>query len=85
MDTILIEDISNITTDLINFSPVKHNHIREQTARDAILSSLVELIYAGWPEVRNELPTNLREFLSYWNELTIENGVIFKGCQVLIP
>ena len=62
VDTILTENISNIATDLINFSPVKQNHIWGETASDPILNSPAQLIYTGWPEVHNELPTDLREF-----------------------
>ena len=78
VDTILTEDISNSAIDVINFSPVKQNSIREETTRDPILNRLAELIYTGWPEARNELPTNLKEFWCYRDELAVENGVISK-------
>ena len=85
VDTILTEDISITAIDLINFSPVKQNSIREGTIRDPVLHRLAELIYTGCPEARNELPTDLKEFWCYRDELAVENGVIFKGRQVLIP
>ena len=32
-----------------------------------------------------ELPKPLREYWSYRDELAVENGIIFKGRQVIIP
>ena len=56
VDTILTEDISNTVIDLINFSPVKQNRIREETTRDPVLNHLAELIYTGWSEARMSYP-----------------------------
>ena len=82
VDSIVIDDIS---LDLINFSPVKQTEIREETARDPVLRSLLQTIYSGWPDKMQELPKPLREYWSYRDELAVENGIIFKGRQVIIP
>ena len=70
---------------LINFSAEQQNQLRQETENDSILNALKEVIYTGWPDNISELPTNLRNFWSYRDELAVEAGVIFKGRQVLIP
>ncbi len=85
VDSILFEDVNNIDIDLMNFSPVKQSQIREETSKDAVLNGLAQVIFTGWPEKIQELPTDLREFWCYRDELAVENGIIFKGRQVLIP
>ena len=56
-----------------------------ETMSDAILQHLQEIIVTGWPERINDLPTDLRCFWSIRDELSVENGLILKGCQVVIP
>jgi hypothetical protein len=70
---------------LINFSTQKQEELHEETARDPVLNALKEIIHHGWPENIKEIPTNLRPYWPYRDELAIESGVIFKGKQVLIP
>ena len=81
VDSIVIDDIS---LDLMNFSPVKQTEICEETARDPVLRSLLQTIYSGWPDKMQELPKPLRKYWSYRDELAVENGIIFKGRQVII-
>lgn len=85
VDSIMIDEVDNISIDLMNFSATKQKQMREETARDPTLNGLAQTIYAGWPETIQELPATLREFWSYRDELAVENGIIFKGRQVLIP
>ena len=70
---------------LINFSADKQKQLRDETTSDPVLNQLKEVIHTGWPETIKELPTDLRSFWSYRDELAVEAGVIFKGRQVLIP
>ena len=43
------------------------------------------IIYTGWPDKLQDLPGEIRDYWSYREELVMENGVIFKGRQVLVP
>ena len=43
------------------------------------------MITEGWPKDTKSVPTPARDFWSYRDELTIQNGIILKGQQVLIP
>ena len=61
------------------------NQIRQCINRDPALNALKETIYNGWPESQQELPTALRDFWSYRDELSLEDGIILKGERIYIP
>uniref|UniRef100_A0A8C9SGK0 Gypsy retrotransposon integrase-like protein 1 n=1 Tax=Scleropages formosus TaxID=113540 RepID=A0A8C9SGK0_SCLFO len=74
-----------ITFDLINFSLVKQNELKVETRQCPILNALAEVVYQGWPEKLTELPSDLRIFWPYRDTIGIDNGILFKGKQVIIP
>jgi len=82
-------DKGNIPLDVkvntMSFSEVKITDIREETQRDATLNALKELIYNGFPDYIKDVPSDLRSFWSYRDELSIDNGVIMKGERICIP
>ncbi|KAJ8023319.1 hypothetical protein HOLleu_35705 [Holothuria leucospilota] len=71
--------------DLINFGTQKQDALRKETSQDPCLRALCQVITTGWPGTCKELPTDLRPFWTYRDELGMADGVIFKGRQVLIP
>lgn len=80
-----VDSIITTKLDLMNFSNDKQAQIREETSRDPVMRELLQTIYTGWPNHIQQLPTSLREYWNYRDELAIESGIIFKGKQVLIP
>ena len=59
--------------------------IKEATANDQTMADLINTITCGWPDRKCELPPHLTPFWTYRDELTVCDGVVFKGLQVLIP
>ena len=49
------------------------------------MNALMETIIQGWADSIKDLPTDVRVFWSFRDELAVEDGIIFKGKQVLIP
>ena len=78
-------EVHRCVKDLVNFSQRKQHQLRDQTARDPPMTALMETIIQGWPDSIKDLPTDVRVFWSFRDELAVEDGVIFKGKQVLIP
>ena len=78
-----VEDSHNL--DLIFFGQNKRDQLQKETANDPVLRSLWQTVTQGWPETIKELPTPLRQFWSYREEIGVSDGVIFKGSQVIIP
>nr|XP_054771602.1 uncharacterized protein K02A2.6-like [Lytechinus pictus] len=71
--------------ELIFFGQHKRTELQRETANDPVLISLWQIVTQGWPETIQELPTSLRQFWSYRDEIGVSHGVLFKGSQVIIP
>ncbi|XP_030831434.1 uncharacterized protein LOC115920236 [Strongylocentrotus purpuratus] len=78
-----VEDTHQI--DLIFFGQHKRTELQRETSNDPVLRSLWQTVTQGWPETLQELPTSLREFWSYRDEIGVSQGVLFKGSRVIIP
>ena len=77
--------VDDIELDLINFNQTKQEILRTETRRCPIMSTLTETVLEGWPKSIKELPTDIRVFWPFRDTIGIEDGVIFKGKQVIIP
>ena len=75
----------DIRVDFIRFSPNRIELLQNDTMSDPTLQHLQEVIITGWPERMNELPTDLRSYWSMRDEMSIENDLILKGQQIVIP
>ena len=81
----LAEDPQHLTIALINFSTAKHQLLKDESSRAPVLNALKEVIYTGWPDNVKEIPSDLRTYWSFRDELAVEAGVIFKGRHILVP
>ena len=77
--------VDDIKLDLISFSAKKQDLLRSETRKCPTLNALSEVIYEGWPESIQKLPSALRSYWTYRDVLGIEDGVLFKGRQILVP
>ena len=59
--------------------------IKASTANDPTMYTLNKIIINGWPSQKSQLPKNLQPFWTYRDELTSQDGIIYKGQQVVIP
>lgn len=85
VEEISMRSIDNTDIDMINFSEEKRRELRAETTKDHVLHKLAECIFIGWPEDIKYIPNELRNFWTYRDELAVEDGIIFKGRQVIIP
>jgi len=46
---------------------------------------LKEQIAAGWPTTLDALPTELRQYATFADELVVSGGLVYKGHRVVIP
>ena len=69
---------SNVTADTLE-------RIRTQTSKDPALSILNSVTVTGWPDERKSVPEEIRGFWSYREEITADNGVLFKLDQIIVP
>ena len=69
---------SNVTADTLE-------RIRTETSKDPALSFLNSVTATGWPDERKSVQEEIRGFWSYREEITADNGVLFKLDQVIVP
>ena len=49
------------------------------------LTILKHIIQQGWPKTVKEVPQEIQKYWTFHEELTIEDGLILKGMQIVIP
>ena len=59
--------------------------IKECCATDIQMQQLARVIHEGWPDNKQQVPTDIREYWSYRDELNIHDGLLFRGTRVIIP
>lgn len=59
--------------------------IRQKTNKDPSLQTLMTLISAGWPNDKLQSPLCVREYWPYRDELSTQNGLVFRGTRIIIP
>lgn len=59
--------------------------IQEATSTDHSLLVLKEQILSGWPSHKSQVPPEAKPYAKCHDELTIQDGVLFKGCRIIIP
>ena len=70
---------------LLNFTSSRLSELREEIDRYPALRVLRQVIIKGWPDNIKQCHTDIRPFFNHRECLAVEDGLIFKGKQVLIP
>ena len=76
----LIKSVEEI--DMVEFLPITAERLaelREKTERDESLQQLKQVIRNGWPDRKEEVPAEIRNYFHFREELTIQDGILFKG------
>ena len=59
--------------------------IQEATNTDSTLQTLQERILLGWPLHKSEVPLEVRPYAKCHDELSAQEGILFKGSRIIIP
>ena len=59
--------------------------LRMATQTDNELAFLKHTIMQGWPKTIKQVPPILHPYMTFREELTIEDGLILKGTRIIIP
>ena len=85
-EQLLFQEIADINqVDYMRLSEGTHQQIQQCTVADAALQSLMNMIMVGWPLTKEEVPVCIREYWNYKEELTVQDGVLYKGMKVIVP
>ena len=66
-------------------SDVKIKQIQDATRNDSQMQTLKDVIRKGWPANRQDCPKIVLEYWNHRDELSYENGIVFKGQKLIIP
>ena len=69
----------------VQFSSDKPSQLQQETKKDNDLSTLRESIIDCWPDSMKQMPTQLRQYWSYRDELLVENDMLLKDKRLVIP
>ena len=59
--------------------------IQEKTKADEALQTVIKMISHGWPEHRRGLQAEATPYFDSKDELTVVNGIVYKGMRIVIP
>ncbi|XP_063951721.1 uncharacterized protein K02A2.6-like [Lytechinus pictus] len=71
--------------DLLKVSAATEHQLRCSTGTDQQLQELMLMVRQGWPDNKEAVPGSIREYFNYRDEITAQNGILFKGQKVIIP
>ena len=69
----------------LSMSEPQLKEIQKETASDTTIQVLKKVILNGWPDNKNEVPTELHPYFTIRDELSVQDGVIFKGSRCVVP
>ncbi|CAG2223901.1 unnamed protein product [Mytilus edulis] len=76
------------TVNAIQFSPItaiRCKTLQSATAEDEELQILSKVIKKGWPINKDAVDIKIQKYFPFREELTIQNGLIFKSDRVVVP
>lgn len=59
--------------------------LKSAAKEDETYQLLIQQIRDGWPENTRTVPRELKEYLTFVDELAVYDGLVYKGIQVVVP
>ena len=72
----------------VQFLPMRQERVQKiqlETAKDETLQLLMDTILKRWPEDRSKISPQLTPYYSMRDELSIYDGLVFKGEHLVVP
>ena len=70
---------------MVVFSSEKLQTMQEMTSTNEITHQLRQIILDGWPDQAADLPRHLQQLSSCQDIMSMEDGLVMKGDQIIIP
>ncbi|XP_032237818.1 uncharacterized protein K02A2.6-like [Nematostella vectensis] len=79
-------DIEQVNpTEFLRVSDDGLKRIQKETECDEKLQRLKETVLQGWPETKQEADPRVAKYWTYRDEISVYNGVLYKGERVIVP
>ena len=80
----VIVEVDNIISQF-PVSPEKLQEFRDNTANDADIQLLQNMVTRGWPVERSKAPEAIRSYFAFRDEIVYCDGLLFRGNQLVVP
>ena len=70
---------------VLSISPARMTELQRETLADPSMQKLGKYIKDGWPTYERSVPSDLKPYFPFRDELVVENDVIMKGQRAVIP
>ena len=70
--------------ELLPITDERLKEIRQATACDESLQTLKTVILEGWPESKQETPSQAAQYFTMRDERSVQDGLIFKGQATML-
>ena len=78
------DDVQVCAVMCLPIAPERLQEIRTETEKDPTLTAVKQFILQGWTN-KSDTPDEAKQYWDYKSEMTIEDGLIFKGNKLVIP
>ncbi len=75
----------NFTDYAPKFTNATLQEIQRETMNDMQLQTLKTTVLNGWPDSRAEVNPSIHQYWNFREEISVFNGVLFKGHRIIIP
>ena len=75
----------HMLTEEIPADSTRVGDFRRATVEDTISGLLMRVVANGWPELKKDCHPLLVDYWSYREEISAENGLLFKGHRLIVP
>lgn len=75
------------TVNIVQHLPISSDSLSEiRTARngDKTLQTLIQTMQQGWPKDKKSVPLDLKPYYSFQDELSYQEGIVFRGERVVV-
>lgn len=80
------EDLQHVNqADYLNVTGERLEQIKRHTDMDEGLQALRSTVITGWPDLKEHVPVIIRSYWPYRDEISAQNGILFRGQRVIIP
>ncbi|KAK7891393.1 hypothetical protein WMY93_023356 [Mugilogobius chulae] len=76
------------TVNMVQHLPISSDslsQIRTATKDDKTLQTVIKMMQQGWPSDKRAIPPEIRPYFSFQDELSHQDGIVFKGERAVIP
>ncbi|XP_038116994.1 uncharacterized protein K02A2.6-like [Culex quinquefasciatus] len=78
-----LEDVK--LKNFLSISDSRLDEVMKETEKDQTMQRVIEYVQRGWPASAERVPDSVRIYFGYRNELSTQNGIVFRGDRILVP